>query len=53
MCYEWEWAILQRAYAEEMERRKREKVEAERAKPTTAPPKPAESPARHELPEPV
>lgn len=53
MCHGAEWEILKRQYAETA-RRNRQKAEAERAqsKPT-APPKPAEVPARNEEPVPV
>jgi hypothetical protein len=54
MCHGAEWELLKQSYAREIARRNREKAEAEsRKSSTTAPPKPAEAPAKNEEPVPA
>ena len=52
MCHGFEWEMLYQARARDIARRNRDKAEADNRKsPTTAPPKPAESPVKDEVPE--
>ena len=49
MCHGAEWEMMKLAYAREIQRRNRERAEAEsRKQPVAPPPKPAEAPVRDE-----
>jgi hypothetical protein len=54
MCHGFEWEMMMQARAREVARRNRDSAQAEsRESSTTAPPKPAESPVKDRIPEPV
>lgn len=40
MCHAWEYELIRKAYAEEMERRRKEEEAARAEKPASAPPRP-------------
>jgi hypothetical protein len=40
MCHAWEYELIRKAYAEEMERRRRKEEATKAEKPAAAPPRP-------------